>query len=401
MARAYREAGEDSAPPVLYREAMQNSDGRRDVLLLLIERASSIVEQADLQTLLDVTIDAAMELTGSRFGAIGVVNDHGRIVDFHHRGLSASDANRIGNPPVGRGILGDIAQHGVVVRVDDIMEHAGYSGMPSEHPTMASFLGVPVEVRDKIFGNLYVTEKPGGFDEQDEVAIKALAVAAGAGIDSIRMAQELRDSAVREDRDRIAREVHDSIIQNLFAVGLGLQAHAAGDADDPDLRVAMDSAAIAIDASITELRRLIYELHGDPSTRGSLGTEIEDLVGRLGAPYDVPAVVTVSGSIPELDVSLIDDVLQIVRESVSNAFRHSGATSIEVTLFADERSLFLAIRDNGHGFDVANAPWGLGLTNMATRAKRAGGTLDIESNHGIGTSVEAGIPVVGASDSTS
>lgn len=380
---------------------MHNPDDRRDDLLLLIERASSIVEQADLQTLLDATIDAAMELTGARYGALGVVNDHGRIVEFHHRGLSASDANRIGSLPVGRGILGNITEHGVVVRVDDIEEHAGYSGMPSEHPTMSSFLGVPVEVRDKIFGNLYVTEKPGGFDEQDELAMKALAGAASTGIDSIRMAQELRDNAVREDRDRIAREVHDSIIQNLFAVGLGLQARSVASADDSEMRAAMDDAAVAIDASIAELRRLIYDLHGDLPRRGSLTAEIENLVDRLGAPYDVPAVVTVRGSIPELDASLIDDVLQIVRESVSNAFRHSGATSIEVTLSADERSLFLAIRDNGHGFDVANAPWGLGLTNMRTRAKRAGGELDIESNHGRGTSVEARIPVVGASGTIS
>jgi signal transduction histidine kinase len=272
--------------------------------------------------------------------------------------------------------------------------------MPSAHPDMSSFLGVPIKVRDKIFGNLYVTEKPGGFTEQDEFAVKALAVAAGAGIDSIRMTQELRDSAVREDRDRIAREVHDSIIQNLFAVGLGLQADSTGSADARELRDTMDSAAIAIDASIAELRRLIYDLHGDLRTRGSLAVEIEELVGRLGGPYEVPVVVTAHGQIPELDVSLIDDALQIVREAVSNSLRHSGATVISVSLFADERSLFLSIADNGHGFDVANAPWGLGLTNMRTRTKRAGGKLEIDSDHGRGTSVEARIPVVGAFDST-
>jgi signal transduction histidine kinase len=255
-------------------------------------------------------------------------------------------------------------------------------------------------VKDKVFGNLYVTDKPGGFNEQDEIAMKALAVAAGAGIDSIRMAQELRDSAVREDRDRIARDVHDSIIQNLFAVGLGLQAKSVASPDNTDMRLAMDDAAIAIDASIAELRRLIYDLHGDSPRRGSLASEIEDLVTRLGGPYEVPVVVSVNGDIPELDVSLIDDVLQIVRETVSNALRHSAATSIAVTLSADSRSLFLAVADNGHGFDVPNAPWGLGLTNMRTRTKRAGGTLEIDSDHGRGTTIEARIPVVGASGST-
>jgi signal transduction histidine kinase len=377
---------------------VKDAQARRDDLLLLIERVSFIVEQVDLQSLLNTTIDTAVELTSARYGALGVINRHGRIVEFHHRGISESLADRIGQPPTGRGILGDITQHGTVVRVDDVAGHVGYTGLPPKHPDMSSFLGVPVKVRDKIFGNLYVTEKTGGFTEQDEFAVKALAVAAGAGIDSIRMAQELRDNAVREDRDRIAREVHDSIIQNLFAVGLGLQTDATGSADAPELRDTMDSAAIAIDASIAELRRLIYDLHGDLQTRGSLAVEIEELVGRLGGPYDVPVVVTAHGRIPELDVSRIDDALQIVREAVANSLRHSGATSITVSFSADERSLLLSIVDNGHGFDVANAPWGLGLTNMRTRTRRAGGKLVIDSNHGSGTSVDAQIPVVGVTD---
>ena len=386
--------------PLFYRDAMQESEERHDALLLVIERASMIVEQVDLESLLGTTIDSAMELTNARYGALGVVDRHGRIEEFHHRGISSSDADAIGEPPIGRGILGDIVKHGTSVHVDDIATHAGYTGMPPAHPGMSSFLGVPIKVKDKVFGNLYVTDKPGGFNEQDEIAMKALAVAAGAGIDSIRMAKELRDSAVREDRDRIARDVHDSIIQNLFAVGLGLQAKSVASPDNTDMRLAMDDAAIAIDASIAELRRLIYDLHGDSPRRGSLASEIEDLVTRLGGPYEVPVVVSVNGDIPELDVSLIDDVLQIVRETVSNALRHSAATSIAVTLSADSRSLFLAVADNGHGFDVPNAPWGLGLTNMRTRTKRAGGTLEIDSDHGRGTTVEARIPVVGASGST-
>lgn len=379
-------------------KTMHDPEEQREDLLLLIERASSIVEQVDLQSLLDGTIDAAMELTDAQYGALGVVNDHGRIVEFHHRGVSTLDVNRIGDPPVGRGILGDITRHGTVVRVDDISEHPGYSGLPNAHPSMSSFLGVPVKVRDKAFGNLYVTEKSGGFSEQDEVIMKALAVVAGAGINSIRMSQELQDKAVSDDRDRIARDVHDSIIQSLFVVGLGLHARSVAAADDPDLHAALDSASIAIDASIAELRRLIYDLHGDLPKRGSLATEVEELVDRLGGPYDVRAVVSVIGRIPELDDSLIDDVLQVVREALSNAYRHSGATSISVQLSADDRSLLLAITDNGHGFDVASAPWGLGLTNMRTRVRRAGGDLDIDSDHGRGTIVEARIPVPGASE---
>ncbi len=373
----------------------------RDDLLLLIKRASAIVEQVDVQSLLDSTIDAAVELTGARYGALGVVDEHGKIIEFHHRGATDLDIEHIGNPPVGRGVLGDISRHGSIVRVDDITSHDGYTGMPSGHPNMSSFLGVPVKARDKIFGNLYVTEKPGGFDEEDEIAMRALAVLAGTGIDSIRMTEELQERAVREDRDRIARDVHDSIIQSLFAVGLGLQSRAFASSDDPELREALDNASVAIDAAIAELRRLIYDLHGDLPRRGSLAEEVAELVERLGRPYEVPVSVSVRGSVPELDVGIIDDVLQIVRESVSNGLRHSGATAIAVSLSVGERSLLLTIEDNGHGFDVGSAPWGLGLTNMRTRTMRAGGELTIESNHGRGTSVNAQIPLTGASGTKS
>jgi signal transduction histidine kinase len=202
-----------------------------------------------------------------------------------------------------------------------------------------------------------------------------------------------------EDRNRIARDVHDSIIQNLFAVGLSLQAQSAIE-DDGELRSTLESASTAIDESIAALRRLIYDLHADLPTRGPLAQEVRELVERLGGPYDVPVVVSVGGGVPTIDVSLIDDVLQIVREAVSNALRHSGAMSISVSLSADDRSLLLSITDDGHGFNVSRAPWGLGLTNMRTRSKRVGGELSIESDHGTGTSVEARIPIQGVSVSS-
>lgn len=364
-------------------------------MLLLLERAPAIVQQVDMQSLVDETLDAAIELTGADYGAFGVVNDHGRLVEFHHRGVSADRARLIGDLPVGRGVLGDIMKHGVVVRTDEIASHSGYTGMPPEHPHMSSFLGVPVRVRDKVFGNLYVTDRTAPFSALDETVLRTLSVAAGAGINSIRMGQELRDRAVDEDRDRIARDVHDSVIQNLFAVGLGLQARSAVE-DDSDLRAVLDDASTAIDASITELRRLIYDLHDDPPTRGSLAQDIEELVERLARPFVVPVVVSVDGDVPLLDVALIDDVLQIVREAVSNALRHSGAASIAVSLKADERSLLFVISDNGHGFNVARTTWGLGLTNMRTRARRAGGEIVIDSDHARGTLVETRIPLPGA-----
>lgn len=360
--------------------------------LAVIDRVSSIVEQADLQELIEFTIAAAVDLTGARYGALGVVNEHGRLVEFHHIGVSLADADLIGDHPVGLGVLGDILSHGKSVRTSDITSHPGYTGVPDHHPQMSSFLGVSVTAGGKVFGNLYVTNRETAFDDRDEVVLTSLAVAAGAGINAIRMSRELRDRAVDEDRERIARDVHDSIIQSLFAVGLGLQAQALR-TDDQEIRASLDASSRAIDAAIAELRRLIRDLHEDVGTRGSLAEEVGGLVTRLSSPYNVPVSVTFSGAVPILGEAVLDDVLQIVREATSNALRHSGATSVRVTVVADDRSMYLSISDDGSGFDVPGTPHGLGLANMRTRTKRAGGELDIVSSTDKGTSVEARIPV--------
>jgi len=163
---------------------------------------------------------------------------------------------------------------------------------------------------------------------------------------------------------------------------------------DLDLQATLDGASGAIDASIAELRRLIYDLHGDVPRRSSLAEEVEELVDRLGDLHDIPIAVRLTESdIPVLDGAVIDDLLQIVREAVSNALRHSGGSSISVVISTGERSLFLAIVDDGRGFDVRRSPRGLGLANMQTRARRAGGELHVVSGEEGGTSIEVRIPV--------
>ena len=362
--------------------------------LAVIGRVSSIVEQAELQELIEVTIDAAVDLTGARYGALGVVNQHGRVTAFHQKGLSPGEADLIGERPIGRGVLGDISSHGESVRAVDITEHDGYTGIPAHHPKISSFLGVPVTAGGQVFGNLYVTNRENPFEEDDEVVMRSLAVAAGAGINAIQMSRELRNRAVIEDRDRIARDIHDSIIQNLFALGLGLQSQ-SGRTGDPEVRASLDASSKAIDAAIEDLRLLIHDLHQDVDRKASLAEEVDGLVLRLSSPYKIPVDVSYRGAVPALGEGVLDDVLQIVREATSNALRHSGGTAVLVTITADQRSMFISVSDDGVGFNVAATSRGLGLANMRTRARRAGGDIDIVSSGGSGTSVEARIPVPG------
>jgi signal transduction histidine kinase len=377
-----------------YREGVAESMEPRYDPLEVIRSVSLIVEQAELEELIEVTIGAAVDLTGARYGALGVLNDHGRLVAFHHKGLSAQEAGLIGDEPTGRGVLGDITSHGVSVRSGDITSHATYTGVPAHHPEMSSFLGVPVTAGGKTFGNLYVTNRQNPFDVDDEAVMTSLAVAASAGISAIRVSRELTDRAVSEDRNRIARDVHDSIIQNLFAVGLDLQSQSLS-ASDPEARALLGASSLAIDAAIGDLRRLIHDLHEDVERKVSLAEEIDSLVMRLSSPHEIPVEVSFRGASPILSEAVLGDVLQIVREATSNALRHSSGTIVTVTIVIDERSIFLSISDDGDGFDVLATPHGLGLANMRTRARRAGGELNIVSAGRSGTSVEARIPVPG------
>src|SRR5581483_6542396 len=127
----------------------------------------------------------------------------------------------IGELPRGHGILGLLIVDPVPIRLHDLREHADAFGFPARHPEMTSFLGVPIRVRDQVFGNLYLTNKrsEADFTDLDEELTVALAAAAGVAIENARLDARVRELALLEDRERIARDLHDTVIQRLFATG--------------------------------------------------------------------------------------------------------------------------------------------------------------------------------------
>ncbi len=158
---------------------------------------------------------------------------------------------------------------------------------------METFLGVPVRVGDRVFGNLYLTEKAGGFTEEDEDLVEALAVIAGSAVANSRVQQRMRRLAVVEDRERIARDLHDAIIQDLFAVGLLLQGLALRLEDDRERRE-IEDAVTRLDDAITSLRKFIFDLKR-PSEQGrNWLIELNRIVRQLSDPYGVEVEVKVA-----------------------------------------------------------------------------------------------------------
>jgi signal transduction histidine kinase len=359
----------------------------------LVEAAATVARQVDLATLLRATVATAMELSGARYGALGVISDHGGLSEFVHRGIEPELVVEIGDPPRGHGVLGTITRLGQTVRLDDIADHPDSVGFPEHHPPMRAFLGMPVRAGETVFGNLYLTEKDGGFSPSDETLVELLAVTAGAAVSTLRLQERLRRVALQEDRERIARDLHDSLIQDLFAVGLGLQSSLGQLESDPDaVRDRIDSAVDQLDSAIGSLRRFIFDLRPPRWARRDLEADIRHLVTDLSQPYRVAVDLEIDPAAAAVDAETAGHLVAIVREALSNALRHARADAITIRVFAESDRVVATVADDGQGFDPLTSSDGLGLGNIARRAAEAGGRHTVESSPGSGTSVRVEMP---------
>lgn len=356
----------------------------------LIAEAASVVGEADLSKVLRILVAEVMSATGAPYVALGVIGEHQVLSDFIYEGITKDEADRIGHLPTGRGVLGTVIRENQTIILERISDHPDSVGFPADHPPMEAFLGVPVSVGEDTFGNLYLTDKKGGFTDDDIAVVQALGRIAGAAIQTARLQSRLRQVAVIEDRHRIARDLHDSVIQDLFAVGLGLQALSTRVAE-PGIAELLDSAIDTLDESVNTLRRYVFELKETTRPTDGLDERIQALAARMGSAY--PANVRLS--IQDFGRHEPDDELMlIVTEALSNALRHSHAENVEIKLERDGGELVLQVVDDGVGLELGETRGGgMGIANMRTRARGLGGQVTIEGRPGNGTTVEVRFPV--------
>jgi signal transduction histidine kinase len=364
---------------------------RRDKL---IESGLALASEQSLDAILQRIIELAVEITGARYGALGVIGPHGELTEFITTGITPQEREAIGAPPHGRGILGALILEGRPLRLRDISRDPRSVGFPPNHPKMASFLGAPIVVRGEVFGDIYLTEKQGAseFEEQDEQALLVLAAQAGVAIENAHLYQEIHRLAVLEDRERIAKELHDGVIQALFAVGMGLQGTSMM-AEDAELGRRIDQAIGEIDRVIRDLRNYIFGLRpGILADRGfdqALRHLAEEFEGRSGVVTVADVDTTVASELG----AYAGDLVQLAREALSNVGRHAAATTCRLSLYRDGGKAVLEIDDDGKGFDPASTRRGEGLANLEERAAALGGTASIQSGAGRGTTVRIVLPL--------
>jgi signal transduction histidine kinase len=266
---------------------------------------------------------------------------------------------------------------------------------------MKSFLGVPITIKGISLGRLYLTNKIGidDFSEEDRSLVETFALHAGIAMENARLHEQLQRLAVVDERERISKDLHDGIIQNMYAVGLSLE-------DVPELMVEdraeaaarVERAIDAIHLAIQDIRNFIFGLRPELLEGTSLVGGLAALVEEYRHNMIVDLELHVPDAIIEPPSEAGSHLLAIVSESLSNVARHSQASRASVALVTegdgDVPALELTIEDNGIGFD----PDGVvklghqGLANTRERAASIGGTVTIDSRPGAGTRVIVRVP---------
>lgn len=376
--------------------------GRANARLEALDEATrAISAELDLDRVLQLIVDRVRTLVGARYAALGIIDVRGTIERFITSGISTEERARIGAPPRGRGLLGMIIRDGVSLRIADIARHPDSYGFPPGHPPMRSFLGVPVRIGVQSIGNFYLTDKEGApeFGAADQELVEMFALHAGIAIQNARLHQQVQELAVVDERLRISRDLHDGIIQAIYAVALSLEdVPEIIDEDRDDAMSRLDRAIDRLNTTITDIRTFIVGL--GPGLGASLVEALTAVATEITAGSRLDLHIEFDGAEGldgRLSPQATHELIQIAREALSNVARHSGADRASLTLSADPDAdvAILTVADDGRGFDAEIRPGAghFGLANLHDRAAAVGGELEIDSGPGRGTRIIIRLPL--------
>ena len=364
----------------------------------LHEAALAVAGNLTLDKVLHQIVESARDLVGAQYAALGIPDGSGNMAKFIHSGMSEEAVAQIPHLPEGLGLLGAILDEGRTIRIPRIADDPRSAGFPPGHPPMESFLGVPVRAGNEILGNLYLTEKEGSgeFTKTDEELIELLAAHAAIAIKNARLYEQVGRSAIVEERSRIGMDLHDGVIQAIYAVGLTLEsARLLLPQDENEEAVALIDGAIGgLNDAIRDIRNFILDLR-PRRFEGSLSDGLARLAREFQANtmvpvrLDAPRETTVSVPIP-----VSRAIFFTVQEALANVARHARASQVTITTERQDHAIYLRVRDDGCGFDVnrESLTTGHGLANMRARAEERDGSFRVESRPGEGTTIHLRLP---------
>ena len=364
-----------------------------DDIRALVEAGIALTSELSLDAILQKLVDVARRQVSARYAAISVLEDQDGIAQLATSGMTAEERARIGDIPRGKGLLGVLLHEGASLRLADMATDARAGGFPPNHPPMRSLLGVPVVSRGRIIGNLYLADKQGGetFDDRDEEIVRLLATQAAAAIETSRLQDSLESLARLEERERIAMDLHDGVIQTVYAVALHLEDAADRVSEAPEeVQPTLNEAIDKLHQVIKDIRSYIFDLRAQVS-------EVDDLPGAIRELAETLRVntlmnVRVEMALPTSKLLEQDEAVglfHITQEALNNVSKHSGATAVSIKLAGARGGVSLEVADNGKGFDArgGGSAEKHGLRNIKDRARGMGAKVSIDSEIGCGTRV--------------
>lgn len=370
-----------------------------DALAALNQAALAVAGNLSLDKTLHEIVEAARQLAGARYAALGIPDGSGRIARFIHVGMAPDVTAAIDHLPQGLGLLGAILREGRTIRIPRISDDPRSVGFPPGHPPMEAFLGVPIKAGNEILGNLYLADKLEGteFTRGDEDVIELLAAHAAIAITNARLYEQVGRTAIVEERSRIGMDLHDGVIQAIYAVGLTLESVRLllrEEEQEEPVRL-IDGAIGGLNDAIRDIRNFILDLR----PRRFEGNLSEGLA-RLAREFQANTMVPVELDAPTDAIATVPQPVAralffTAQEALANVARHARASRVEIHAERRDHAVTLSVVDDGVGFDVNSRiqSTGHGLANMRARAEERNGVFEVASRPGAGTTITMRLPV--------
>ncbi len=380
-ARLFADVGERVAQLRVINQVSQSIAGILDLDGLLRETAALIHQRFGYYHVGIALVEG--DYVVYRAGAGQLVSDAGEI-------LFSPNRLRIGK----EGLTGRAAATGLVLLSPDVSRDRRY--VPLAGLSTRSEVVVPIKSKELVIGVLDIqSERLDDFDESDVDLLRSLANQLAVAIENARLYGQAGQLAALEERQKLARELHDSVSQALYGIALGtrtartvLDRSTVDEATRPKLAEPLDYVLAQADAGMAEMRALIFELRPESLQSEGLVAALRKQTAALGARHQIP-VATEFGPEPELSLTQKEMLYRVAQEAMHNIVKHARATSAEVRLVVENGRVIMEVCDNGQGFDMTQEfPGHLGLKSMRERVERGGGLLTIASAPAEGTRIQ-------------
>ncbi len=370
------------------------------ILAQLKDIATAVMYAAEggsLEQVLERIAHVSQDLVNVRYAALGVPDGKGGLRYFKVAGMTPESIARLDHLPVGHGLLGAIMEERSTIRLENMTEDERSAGFCHAHPVMTSLLGVPIQVGQRLYGTLYLCDRIDGepFSELDQWLVETLAGYAALAIAGSQLAEQESRLTLLEERERIGMELHDGIIQSLYAIGMHLDLMRMSDEASEEPDEPMVEVLNSLNGVIEDIRRYIMNLPRGGDHKKTIADWLQEVIDRLRPPETLQIELNAPDSLPLFTPGTFAAIGMMANEAISNAMRHAQATHISVIAHQHDNLFQVTIADDGEGFDpegLSNHE-GLGLRNIKQRAAMYNGRIHIESEPGKGTRLTIIVPV--------